>query len=82
MNVDHLRAELPALRLMRSRTQPPATRDPTTLEGGVKVGIFWRNCKQKQRCYDVPYNRLLANPVLKSDYRNSHSVTRGLQRNR
>ena len=60
---------VPALKWMGDRTQPPRHRDPTRLDGGAKLGIFWKNCKCKQRCSEVPYNRLLINPVLKADYR-------------
>ena len=67
--MDHLRAELPALRLMRGRVHPPRQKDTTILESGAKLGIFWSNCKRKRKCSEVGYNSLLTNPVLKADYR-------------
>ena len=76
-NVKHLWAELPALRLMRDRTHPPRSRDTTILDGGTKLGPFWSDCKRKKRCTRPPYDRLLANPVLRADYRYPPSVTRG-----
>ena len=39
-NVRHLRAELPALRWIRNRTQSPKERDQMMLEGGAKLGMF------------------------------------------
>ena len=68
-NVDHLRAEPPALRWMRDHAHPPARRDQTVLDGGAKLGMFWSGCKSKKRCAKFPYDRLLTNPVLKADYR-------------
>ena len=68
-NVEHLRADLSALRLMRGQTHPPRYSDATILESGAKLGIFWSNCKWKRKCSEDPHNRLLTNPVLKADYR-------------
>ena len=69
-NVKHLWAEhLPALRLMRDRALAPRSTDPTLLEGGTKLGPFWRSCKRRKNCKKVPYDKLLTNPVLKADYR-------------
>ena len=76
-NVDHLRVELPTLRLMWDRTHPPRYTDATVLEGGVKLGRFWTYCKFRKRCAKPPYDRLLANPVLRADYRCPPSDTRG-----
>ena len=45
-NVDHLRAELPALRWMGDKTQAPRCRDETILAGGAKLGNFWNHCNQ------------------------------------
>ena len=81
-NIDHIRAELPALRWMGCRVQPPTCRDQTLLEGGIRLGIFWNNCKHRKRCARSPYDRLLVNPVLKVDYRYSLSVTRDVVRTR
>ena len=36
---------------------------------------FWSNCNLKRRCSDVPYNRLLTNPVLKTDYMTLYRTT-------
>ena len=58
----------PALRWMENETQPPRGRDQTALDGGAKLGRFWDNCKSQKRCVKSPYDRLLANPVLKADY--------------
>ena len=80
MNVDHLRAEPPALRLMKDQTHPPAGRDSTILEGGATLGPFWDSCKRRKRCANSPCNRLLADPVLKADYRYSPGVTRDPRR--
>ena len=44
-------------------------RDPAELPGGSKLGVFWDNCKSKRKCERAPYDRLLTNPVLKTDYR-------------
>ena len=38
------------------------------LAGGARLGMFWNNCKSRMRCSKVPYDRLLANPVLRADY--------------
>ena len=46
---------------------PPKSRDPTMLEGGTKLGIFWSQCKYKKKCRSPPYDRLLTNPVLRAD---------------
>ena len=75
MNVDHVRANLPALRWMRDRAQPPKQKDPTVLDGGARLGRFWSDCKSEKRCAKSPCDQLLANPVLKTDYHNYHSVT-------
>ena len=66
-NVEHLRADLSALRLMRGQTHPPRYSDATILESGAKLGLFWSNCKQKRKSSEVPYNRLLINPVMGDD---------------
>ena len=76
-NVDHLRAELPALRLMQDRKRSPKVRDQTRLDGGAKLGGFWRECKFRKKCENPSWGRLLTNPVLKTDYHNSRSGTRG-----
>ena len=44
-------------------------RDPAVLPGGGKLGRFWDWCKQKKLCRRSPYDRLLTNPVLRTDYR-------------
>ena len=54
---------------MENQTQPPTARDKTILEGGAKLGKFWDNCKSRQMCAYPPYDRLLAHPVLRADYR-------------
>ena len=68
--MEHLpvRAELPALRLMRDRTYPPRFMDVTVLESGTKLGFFWSDCKSERRCGRPPYNGLLNNLVLRADY--------------
>ena len=68
-NVDHLRAEPPALRWMRDRRRAPKSSDQTVLDGGVKVGMLWIRCKTRVHCITSPYDRLLANTVLRADYR-------------
>ena len=45
--------------------------------GGPKVGTFWMHCKGGRRCRRPPYDRLLANPVLRADYRCHRSDTGG-----
>ena len=67
-NVDHLQAEPPALGWMKNRTQTPSSRDQTMLEGGARLGRFWLACKNRKRCTKVPYNLLLTNRVLKTDF--------------
>ena len=79
MNVDHLRAEPPALRWMRGRIHPPKSRDQTSLEGGAKIGKFWTNCKSENRCAKPPCDGLLSNPVLRADYR-AHPAARTCER--
>ena len=45
-------------------------REETRLPGGgPKVGHFWSDCKGKRKCGTPPYDRLLTNRVLKTDYR-------------
>ena len=61
--------ELPSLRWMRNRSQPPPYRDETVLDGGAKLGNFWSDCKRRKRCAKYPYDRLLTNPVLRADSR-------------
>ena len=77
-NVDELRAQLPVLRWMVNRTHPPKRRDPTILDGGVRLGSFWDACKSKKRFARPPFDRLLTIPVLRADYRDSASSTNGL----
>ena len=69
-NVNHLRAEPPALRLTRYQACPPKTNDQTRLDGGAMLGGFWRDCKSRKKCKNHPYTRLLTSPILKADYRN------------
>ena len=54
---------------MRHRTQPPNARDATILDGGTRIGNFWDHCKSRKKCMKAPYNHLLVNPVLRTDYR-------------
>ena len=75
-NVEHLRADLTALRLMQDQTRSPKVKDQTRLDGGAILGRFWRDCKFRKKCENHPYARLLSNPILKADYRNSRSGTR------
>ena len=75
-NVDHLRAKPPVLRLMRDRPHPPTVRDQTILDGGIRLGKFWINCKSQKRCAKPPYDRLLTNPVLRADYRTTQQHNR------
>ena len=70
-NADHLRAEALALRWMGDQTHLPAAKDKTVLDGGARLGGFWAGCKSLKRCANPPYSRLLANPVLRADYRYS-----------
>ena len=65
---------------MVDRQEPPKARDRAELltgQGEVKVGIFWRNCKDRRRCGRPHYDRMLINPVLRADYRSQRSGTRG-----
>ena len=77
MSVEHLQAELPALRWVEDQTRPPKLNNQTMLEGGARLGKFWANCKSEKRCAKPPYDRLLANPVLKTDYRATRRGTSG-----
>ena len=74
-NVDNLWAELPALRWMGGQAHPPKQRNQMVLEGGAKLGRFWAHCKSAKRCAYPHYDRLLTNPVLRADYRNTTSDT-------
>ena len=55
--------------MMEARTGPLKREDATALPGGGRLGVFWRSCKNERRCGRPPYDRLLDNPVLKTDYR-------------
>jgi hypothetical protein len=35
---------------------------------GTKIGLFWSNCKNKSKCNNQPYIRLLDNPIIKENY--------------
>ena len=70
----------PALEWMRDRTHPPKRSNQMILDGGARIGGFWKNFKTRKRCAVPPYDWLLTNPVLKSDY-NASSVTRGRLQN-
>ena len=54
---------------MEGREEPPKQNDITKLTGGAKLGRFWDNCKSCKRCSKPPYNQLLTNPVLRTNYR-------------
>ena len=54
---------------MRDQAHPPTQSNPTILEGGARLGMFWTHCKHRNKCTSAPYDRLLTNPVLKTDYR-------------
>ena len=54
---------------MEGRKEAPKARDITELPRGGKLGMFWRDCKCERRCGRPPYDRLLAHPVLRADYR-------------
>ena len=58
-----------ALRWMERQAQPPKCREQTILDGGAKLGVFWSNCKRRKRCARSPYDQLLSNPILRTDYR-------------
>jgi hypothetical protein len=55
-----------------------ATRDTTILNSGEDKNIifsdgslvsgFWTDCKSYKRCAKTPFDRLLSNMVLKTDY--------------
>ena len=62
---------------MGGRAEPPKRTDTTRLPGGGPViGTFWADCRGKRRCGRPPYDRLLANTVLRGDYRVHRSSTR------
>ena len=56
---------------MEGRGTPPKKRDTAELSSGAQVGSFWMHCKAMaiRRCGTPPYDRLLANAVLRADYR-------------
>ena len=60
--------DLPALRWKANQPYPPKAKDHTMLDGGVKLGWFWSDCKHNKRGAKTPYDRLLTNPVLRADY--------------
>ncbi len=66
--VGRLQVEQTARRLMGVRKHPPSARDSTILDGGTRLGLFWMACKGARRCGRAPYDRLLTNPVLRTDY--------------
>ena len=53
---------------MVGKTEVPVARNRVELPGGVAIGNFWRYCKRLKRCGRPPYDRLLNNPVLRTDY--------------
>ena len=61
---------------MEGREEPPRHRVNARLsDGGPAIGWFWGTCKGDRRCGRPPYDRLLAHPVLRADYRGRHSGT-------
>ena len=60
---------------MDVRDEAPKGTDCAELHGS-KLGIFWRNCKHLNKCRRPPYNRLLSNAVLRTDYCDHHNGTR------
>ena len=64
---------------MTGRAEPPKQKIERArlLGGGPKVGTFWMDCKNRRKCGRPPYDRLLAHPVLRADYRNSTATREG-----
>ena len=54
---------------MQGRKKIPKQRDTTELPGRGSLGTFWMHCKRGRRCGRAPYDKLLANPVFRADYR-------------
>ena len=58
-----------ALLWMGTREGAPKRQETADLPGGSNTGNFWHDCKMLKRCGRPPYDRLLANPILRADYR-------------
>ena len=69
VKVHAVRIQTSALGLMEGRQKTPKSDDTTKLPGGVRLGRFWAGCKFNRRCGRPPYDQLLVNPVLKTNYR-------------
>ena len=75
-NVSDLRIQPAVLGWVEKRTTAPRQRETARLSSGTKLGFFWDDCKRARRCSRPPYDWLLSNPVLKTDYRNITTSTR------
>ena len=69
VKIHAVRIQPSALRWIQRRERAPKKRDTTPLPGGGTLGWFWEGCKRGSRCGRPPYDRLLANRVLRADYR-------------
>ena len=69
VKVEAVRNKLTVLRMMEGREEAPKRRDTTELPGWGTLGNFWKKCKGERKCGRPPYDRLLGNSVLRTDYR-------------
>ena len=62
-----------------NKLHPPPEDEDTPLDEGHTVGGFWAKCKWAELCVSDhrpgPFDRLLSNPVLRTDYRAHHAGT-------
>ena len=56
---------------MKDRDKIISQTDKTTFIDGTFMGSFWSDCKRYERFLNLPYSRLLKNPVLKKEYEKS-----------
>jgi uncharacterized short protein YbdD (DUF466 family) len=54
--------------LMKTRDAPPPNNKTLLFSDGRLMGSFWDNCKSNLKCDKAPHDKLLENPVLKTDY--------------